>query len=183
MVAHPLIHQLFSKPAVTAVAAGSLFSLALAHSILGESRILRPLFADKRWRIGIARRPLEYLLRGAWHMTSLAWVGLAAAMLGAPVALAVAGVGIVSGVGLLVGLRGHLAWPLFIGGGLASLDREGQLPPSLLAVLVVSAGLIAAGAAAIHLYWAAGGRRPPRPERGLTRRRGGGPPVVVPPEG
>ena len=68
---------------MTASLVGSLalLVLALAHSVLGEQGILRPLFAAE-WTVELPRWAVERILRFAWHLTSLAWVALAAAWMG-----------------------------------------------------------------------------------------------------
>lgn len=160
------------------VAAACLVLLALAHSILGEAALLRPLFADRRWSCeGIPRGPAEAVLRGAWHLTSLFWIGLAAALLGAPVSLATAGACLVAAAVVLVKLRGHLSWPLFLLGGLASLEAGGWLPEVVPQALLGAGGVVATVAAAAHLYWALGGRA------GFTRAiptNGDGKPLFAP---
>lgn len=154
-----IVAQLFSPAVATGVAAGALLLLAAAHSALGEKEILQPLFNDGRWDIGLPRGPLQVLLRGAWHMTSVAWIALAAVLLGLSVPLAIAAVGLLSGLPLVIGIRGHLAWPVFFGGALAALDLAGRLPEALLMALVGAAAVVASGASAVHVYWAAGGTK------------------------
>lgn len=105
-------------------------SLGIAHSILGERYILIRLF----------RRPdlpklfggtafTTRTLRFAWHLTTLAWWGLAAVLLllgqhpadPRRIALGVGLTFLASGVAALIGSRGrHLAWIAFLLiGGLA----------------------------------------------------------------
>jgi len=146
-------------PLSSALAAGVLSLIGVAHSVLGEREVLRPLFADRRWTIGLARRPTEILLRWAWHLTTLAWFGLAAATLGAPPATILGVVCITSGVLGLGALRGHLAWPLFLLAGFAALARDGWLPSWSAIAIAALAALVSVGAAGLHLYWAFGGRR------------------------
>lgn len=64
------------------IVAGAFTLLALAHSALGESAILRPLFAAE-WHTGEARWAVERVLRFAWHLTSITWIGIAAIVLDA----------------------------------------------------------------------------------------------------
>ena len=101
-------------------------TLGIAHSALGERYILRRLFR----RAGLptlfgsdvfTRRTLRF----AWHLTSIAWWGIAAAFvaLGAGSAragvLILAGTFALSGVITLVASRGHhLAWLVFLAIGL-----------------------------------------------------------------
>lgn len=114
-----------------ALAALLAFAVGIAHSILGERYILVRLF----------RRPdlpklfggTEFTtrtLRFAWHLTTLAWWGLAAVLLllgASPVAprriaLVVSLTFLASGGAALAGSRGrHLAWIVFLMIGLLGL--------------------------------------------------------------
>ena len=142
----------------SAVVAATCFGvLALAHSVLGEKEILTPLFSAS-WETPTPRWAVQRILRFAWHLTSIAWIGLGAAALGAPVALCIAGVGLSSGALVFFTLRGHLAWPLFTLAGLAGLALHGWLLPPLLGVGVGAAVLTLLAVAGLHLYWVAGGR-------------------------
>ena len=143
--------------AASVVMAGCLTVLALAHSILGEREILQPLFRAE-WSEPKPRWAMERILRFAWHLTSIAWLGMAAAILGAPLSLAIAGMALSSGAIIFFTLRGHLAWPLFALAGVAGLSAEGWLPRPVLGAIAFAAVLVAVGAAAIHVYWAFGGR-------------------------
>lgn len=131
--------------------------LGLAHSALGESDVLRPLFAAE-WTVAMPRWALERILRFAWHLTSFAWFALAAiiAGVGAPAAIGV--MSIASAAIVFVMLRGHLAWPLFLLAGLAALRIDGVLNDGLLRAGAVGASLVFFAAAVLHVYWAAGGR-------------------------
>jgi hypothetical protein len=78
--------------------------LAAAHSYLGERYILVRLFrrADLPKLFGGTEFTTR-TLRFAWHLTSVAWIGLAAATFAT------------SGLAALVGSRGrHLAWIAFL---------------------------------------------------------------------
>ncbi len=142
----------------SAILAASCFGvLALAHSALGEKEILAPLFRAE-WETPTPRWAVQRILRFAWHLTSIAWIGLGAAALGAPVGLCIAGVGLSSGAVVFFTLRGHLAWPLFTLAGLAGLALHGWLLPPLLAAGVGAAVLTLLAVAGLHLYWVAGGR-------------------------
>ena len=130
--------------------------LGAAHSVLGESDLLRPLFAAE-WRIDTPRWAAERIFRFAWHLTSIAWFALAGIVAGLTPLPIVGIMSIVSAAIIFVMLRGHLAWPLFLLAGLAAFYAEGWLVNGLLQVgagVTVSA-LIAA--AALHVYWALGG--------------------------
>ena len=98
--------------------------LAAAHSYLGERYLLMRLF--RRDNLPKLRGGVEFTkqtLRFAWHITSIAWLGLAslivvlAASPGASQltqARLVAGVFGLSGVVALFGSRGrHLSWVVF----------------------------------------------------------------------
>ena len=107
------------------VAAALLVGIAAAHSILGERYILMRLFR---------RGPLPRLygsdwftrrtLRFAWHLTSVAWLGFAALLVGsaggAPpgreqVLGVVAITFVLSALVTAVASRGkHFAWPVFL---------------------------------------------------------------------
>ena len=139
------------------VAAVALVLLGLAHSVLGELEILQPLFRAE-WKDPAPRWAMERLLRFAWHLTSIAWFGLAAAVLGLSIHLAVAGVTLASAAILFVALRGHLAWPLFTIAGLAGLFADGWVTAPALGGAVAAAVTCTVAVAAVHLYWVAGGR-------------------------
>lgn len=141
----------------TLTVAGAFTVLAVAHSVLGEREVLRPLLAQ-RWSIGLPRRATERLVRFAWHLTSVAWLGLAALAVGLE-PLAVAGVVAVASaamIGLL--LPAHFAWPVFLVGGFAAGVETGVIGDAALS----GSGWVGVGvlvvAAALHVYWAAGGR-------------------------
>jgi len=137
--------------------AGALLSLAAAHSALGESDLLKPLFAAE-WNIEtVPRWATERIFRFAWHLTSIAWVALALIALDVPMLPIIGVMMLVSAALIFVMLRGHLAWPLFLVGGLAAFHAETPLPDPLLyggAIAAVTALLAAAG---LHVWWAFGG--------------------------
>ena len=97
--------------------------LAIAHSFLGERYILVRLFR----REGLPRlfggtEFTKRTLRFAWHLTSVAWLGLAAVLVKlsshvpsqAELGLLLAGTFATSSLMALVGSRGrHLAWVVF----------------------------------------------------------------------
>ena len=64
------------------ITAGTFIVLAIAHSALGESGILRPLFAVE-WTVNEPRWAVERILRFAWDLTSVTWLGFAAIAMGA----------------------------------------------------------------------------------------------------
>lgn len=101
----------------------------IGHSVLGELRLLRPLFQQ---RIGIvSSRLARFLLRLAWHFLSLAWLLLAIVLLTLRFQPEHALQNILVSVGLVftivgifdaIGSKGrHVGWPALTGIGLASL--------------------------------------------------------------
>jgi len=106
------------------IAAGLAILLAAAHSYLGERYLLMRLF--RRDNLPKLLGTVEFTkltLRFAWHITSIAWLGLASLMVvlafsaGASQltqARLIAGVFGLSGVVALIGSRGrHLSWIVF----------------------------------------------------------------------
>ena len=111
------------------VSAVLLVITALAHSVLGERRLLMPLLEQTS---GILASPLaRFILRFAWHLTSLSWVVLAVTLLALSfqperaLLIALLATGIVfAAAGILdaIGSRGrHVGWPLLTLIGLTSL--------------------------------------------------------------
>lgn len=149
--------------------------LALAHSVLGELVVMRPLLRQDP-RFGLPRRFGQRLVRFGWHAASLAWLGLAATQLGLPVALSVAGVALVSGAVMLVFLRGHFAWPLFLVVGLAGLREGGVLGDDLLRGGGLAAAVVLALIGGLHFIWAAS-----RPPANVIPTGKDGAPLFVPP--
>ncbi|MFZ0480703.1 MAG: hypothetical protein WAL71_16305 [Terriglobales bacterium] len=111
------------------VAAILLLVTSVVHSVLGEQRLIGPLLAR---RDGILANELaRFILRLAWHITSLTWLVLALILVQLVRnpstarfwALAATGVAF-TGIGLYdaVASRGrHVGWPLLAGIGIASL--------------------------------------------------------------
>jgi len=107
------------------VAAGTTIFIAAAHSYLGEKRIFPRLFnrGDPPKLSGSAAL-MRSIVRWAWHLTSLAWVALAAmliALLNDPsqlpqsVGAIVATYLAIGAVVTFVTTRGrHIAWPFFL---------------------------------------------------------------------
>jgi hypothetical protein len=111
------------------VAAMLLMVTACVHSVLGERRLIGPLVAR---RDGILASDLaRFVLRFAWHLTSVTWLALGLILVQlvrnpATVRVwAVAAIGVAfTGVGLFdaVASRGrHIGWPLLAGIGIAAL--------------------------------------------------------------
>jgi len=102
---------------------------ALAHSALGEQRLLRPLLASNT---GVMENPLaRNVTRFAWHWTTLLWLLVAAVLalsaygdIDAPwLVFAIGAAHFVMGVADAILTRGrHIGWPLItIIGGLTLL--------------------------------------------------------------
>lgn len=97
--------------------------LAIAHSWLGEVKLISPLLAPPHPAGLLSSRWARSVLRFGWHIASLAWVGLAGILLvlahGAPrpagVLAVLAATLAAHGAVILVCSRGrHLAWPAFL---------------------------------------------------------------------
>ena len=112
------------------VAAFLTVSLGIAHSYLGEKYILIHLFRRENLpRIFGDQEFTKRTLRFAWHITTVAWIGLAALLVHAgrgdltvPGTLRIIGVtAIISGLFPIIFTRGrHLAWiVLFAIGGIS----------------------------------------------------------------
>lgn len=133
--------------------------LAVLHSWLGEVSVLKPLFASS-WDIGIPKGAARRLLRFCWHLPSLAWLGLAALILGVPGLHCAAGVSLATALLIFVALRGHFAWPIFVMSALLAWEGAQCWPGGLILpraglFLGVVIGLSTAG---LHFYWALGGQ-------------------------
>ena len=99
-----------------------LVGIGLAHSVIGERLLITPLLADRNVRI-FNRAPLtKNILRFAWHITTVAWWGIAVAVLdmadkGGTSHLsffAFEAVFIATGVMILAWTKGkHIAWIVF----------------------------------------------------------------------
>lgn len=140
------------------VAAGLIIFIAIIHSVLGEREILTPLF-EASWEVNIPRFAMERILRFAWHLTSIAWVMLGCAALGFGILEALGVCALTSAAVIFVMLRGHLAWPLFLVSGGASLLAAERLPAEVFMLISASAALTCLSIAGVHVYWALGGRR------------------------
>lgn len=139
------------------IVVGCFIFLGIAHSVLGEQKILCPLFSSD-WRITqLPRRTVERVLRFSWHLTTLFWFAIAATILGTDLLLSIGVALLASALLVFIMLRGHLAWPVFLLGGLAAFHATSPLPQHLLLFAATVAGLMLTCAAAIHVYWAFGG--------------------------
>ncbi|GAA1983878.1 hypothetical protein GCM10009718_21530 [Isoptericola halotolerans] len=155
-------------------AAVLLIVVGVLHSVLGELFVLRPLLAAPGWRVRLPRRHAEGLLRGAWHLTSIAWWAAAGVLLGGSAPVVVGVMCLASAALFFAIVRWHLAWPLFTAAGLLSLAAVGAVPATvwwLLAGLAVLAATVAAG---FHVAWATGatlGAADVLPQRAGSRER------------
>ena len=111
------------------IAAGTMVVTALAHSVLGERRLIIPLLALNQ---GVMARPLSRdVMRLAWHGTSILMTALAYVLAyqalhpesaQRPVVLAI-GIAM-TGFGLLdaiISKARHVGWPLLTLAGLCAL--------------------------------------------------------------
>lgn len=136
--------------------------LAGLHSGLGERRLLRPLFAAEAYRgHPLGRRFAERTQRFAWHLTSLAWLGLGVVAHAGPGPLLVAGVvlALSGGVTLFASRGQHLAWPVFLLGAFAAAVAAWPPGPWAHGVVGFGLGLVLWAIGLLHVYWALGGRR------------------------
>jgi peptidoglycan/LPS O-acetylase OafA/YrhL len=108
-------------------------AIGIAHSWIGERRLIGPLLSPgSRAGIlatsGFARRTLRF----AWHITTLAWWGMAAVLFalsrtplvpeGRMASAIIGATFVLSGLISLVAGRGrHLSWPFFLAIGALSL--------------------------------------------------------------
>lgn len=110
-----------------------LLFLAAAHSWLGERRLIGPLTARSTRSGLLAHSPFaRRVLRVAWHLTSLAFLGMAApfliyafAPMEASARLSIRLIGTITllmGATALAASRGkHLSWPFFFAAGLLAI--------------------------------------------------------------
>ena len=119
------------SPPALRLAAALAIGLGVFHSVLGERYILIRLFRRDLPKLFGSDLFTKRTLRFAWHLTTLAWLGLAAVLLavasGPPApgprffSDVVAIIALASAVVAAVGSRGrHLSWVVFLAiGGLA----------------------------------------------------------------
>ena len=142
------------------IGAALLVAIGIAHSYLGEKELLRPLFAQRGWRLPrVPREPAQRILRFVWHLTTLAWFALAAVLVGASPTVAFAATCLGSAALILATVPGHVAWPPFLAAGFLALGAADALAPWLLWAAVGLGVAVAAVAAAFHVAWALGSRR------------------------
>jgi len=119
------------KALLLVAAAAIVGYVGMMHSILGERYVLRRLF--KLPNLPLLRDDPQFtksVLRWAWHLASLAWVGLAVLLVAVALAsgdgakvtarivsliLLASGIIVLAGIGLR-----HPAWPLFLAAGAAT---------------------------------------------------------------
>lgn len=141
------------------IAAMLLVVIGVGHSVLGETDILKPLFARSALEGKYPKWVTARILRFAWHLTTVAWFGLAAILVGVPAALTCAAVMILSATVILLRLPGHFAWIPFLTGGLVAWWAGGPIPQPLLWFALAAGVLVAVGAGAFHVAWALGSKR------------------------
>lgn len=137
---------------------GTFGVLALAHSVMGEEGVIRPLLAAE-WSIDIPRRWANRLIRAAWHLTSIAWAAFAAIALGADAMVSLGLAALASALVMLIAVPQHLAWPIFLLGGAAALFEAEAIGTNTMRTAAIAAAVVLVAAGAVHFYWAAGGRR------------------------
>ncbi|MES2127792.1 MAG: hypothetical protein V4463_11020 [Pseudomonadota bacterium] len=106
------------------LAAFLLFAIGLAHSVLGERYLLVRLFRrDDLPKLGGSADFTKRVLRFAWHITTIAWWGIAAILCEIASAnfsvqntvLAIGLTFILSGITALIAARGkHYSWIFFL---------------------------------------------------------------------
>jgi hypothetical protein len=106
-------------------ASALLILIGIAHSWIGERRLIGPLLRPDSGSKLLDRSPFAgQTLRFAWHITTIAWWGTAAALIilarppitgqGRAILVAIAATYAITGLITLVASRGrHLAWPVF----------------------------------------------------------------------
>ena len=102
-----------------------ILAVGIAHSWLGEVKLIGPLTAAETRSGLLAQSGLaRSVLRFAWHITTVAWFGLAAVLLaltrygeaagGRAVIASIAATFLVTGLACAPGGRRHWAWAIFL---------------------------------------------------------------------
>ena len=139
---------------MSAIVAASVFGLlAVVHSVLGEHLIVRPYVTRKGGLTGGARSMSDNTLRFTWHAASLAMLAMAAIVLGADPLTVVGVLSLCFGFAMMVMVRGHLAWPLFLAAGLFTFDAADALSDVVLLVLVWLGIAVAGAGGVLHVIW------------------------------
>lgn len=160
------------------VLAGSLLIFTgMVHSLLGERLVFGPLAASIWPSASIDPPFLKRLLRGVWHLATIAWVaaglgllwatrhGHSSAALGSPYLTLTAGAVLTTGLAIWFITRGAVfAWTFFAVTGALILYAQGQAAaPGAFEAMRFALGAFSGALlwliAALHVYWAAGGRR------------------------
>lgn len=150
--------------------------IGVAHSLLGEALILRPLFAHLE-RSGatlrLSARFTQRVLRFAWHVTTLAWWGLALVLSvyayptsveprAAVLAIVAATLGITAGVIAISSRGAHFAWILFaLASASTLLGAWGLSALRLMGLPAIASAVVALvlfALALLHVYWLFGGK-------------------------
>ena len=131
--------------------------LAMAHSALGEARIIRPVLGGQM-HFAMPRPTANSIIRFAWHATSLAWLAIGLSFLGVSPVITVSIAALIPGLVMLVAIPGHPGWPLFLLAGCATFYAEGVFAKEILGIAAFAtvAGLFSASV--VHVYWAFGGK-------------------------
>ncbi len=144
------------------ITAASLLALAGLHSALGERLLIGPLLALEPWpRLPLGGFLARRTLRFAWHLTSIAWAGLAVLVAGRPgdpFAMAVAaGVLTITGGVIFGAARGrHFGWTVSLAGAMAGAVQLGLVTGGVRAGLAWAAGATFAAIGLLHVAWALG---------------------------
>ncbi|HUQ49568.1 MAG TPA: hypothetical protein VM056_02550 [Terriglobales bacterium] len=98
-------------------------AIAIAHSVLGERLVVQPLAAlENLPKLGGSRGFMQRVIRFAWHLMSVAFIGLGALVISMskePMQYVTAleiisAIFVISSMTVLIGSRGkHFAWPVF----------------------------------------------------------------------
>lgn len=142
--------------ATTITIAIAWIGLALAHSVLGEQAIVRPLETAEWEPDDIPVWAAVRLVRVVWHLVSIAWLAFGAIALGANTMVALGVAGLASAALMAIPLPQHGAWPVFLVAGLVALREGGALPNNAVQVIALVAAAVLAGLTVLHVGWAFG---------------------------
>lgn len=139
------------------LAAGLLIFLGVAHSLIGERRILTPLFAAEWSTSSPPRAAVERILRMAWHLLSLTLLGLGLIALEREPSVVIAWTALACALLIFVMVRSHFAWPLTLLTAFALFHSNGALTDGWLRIASAAAIITMLAASALHVWWATGG--------------------------